>query len=70
MQVDPTRGLYSETAFRQGILLQDQFLGGVAGIVQGRQSVRALDDLVPAWRRGGGEAMRTEFQEALQNSSR
>jgi putative aldouronate transport system substrate-binding protein len=66
MRVDPTRGLYSETAFKQGILAQDQFLGGVADIVQGRRPLADMDGLIAAWRQNGGDSMRAEFQAALQ----
>jgi putative aldouronate transport system substrate-binding protein len=68
MRVDPTRGVYSETAFRQGILAQDQFLGGVSDIVQGRRALSDLDSLVASWRSSGGEQMRAEFQSELQKS--
>jgi putative aldouronate transport system substrate-binding protein len=66
MRVDPTRGLYSETTFKQGILAQDQFLGGAADIVQGRRPLGDLAGLVTAWRQNGGDSMRAEFQAELQ----
>jgi putative aldouronate transport system substrate-binding protein len=63
--LDPTLGLYSQTAFNQGIPAQDALYGGVADIVQGRRPLSDLDGLVATWRAQAGDKMRAEFQDAL-----
>jgi hypothetical protein len=40
-------------------------MGGVTGIVAGRRPVTDLAGLVGDWRNGGGEQIRTEFQQAI-----
>jgi putative aldouronate transport system substrate-binding protein len=63
---DPTLGLYAPTAAARGPLLDRTLTEGVAEIVNGRKPLAELDDLVAAWRTGGGETIRGEFEQALQ----
>jgi putative aldouronate transport system substrate-binding protein len=70
MQTDPTRGIYSQTAFSQGILAQDQLMGEVSQIVQGRRPLSDLDGLVAEWRTKAGDKMRAEFLEGIEASKR
>ncbi len=67
MGIDPpTRGLFSPTDVEQGPSLA-QFGGdSINGIITGRSSLDELDSIVAQWRERGGDQIRTEFQEALQ----
>lgn len=60
---DPTIGLYSETNVRKGnqIGMGDLELD----ILQGRKPVSAWDAGVAKWKKAGGDAIRDEFQTAL-----
>jgi putative aldouronate transport system substrate-binding protein len=62
---DPTVGLVSPTAVRQGVVLRQTFFDGVRDIIVGRRPYADYDQLVADWRTGGGETMRTELQTAL-----
>jgi putative aldouronate transport system substrate-binding protein len=70
MQLDPTLGLYSQTAFNRGIPAQDVLYSGVSDIVQGRRPLSDLDGLVAEWRTQAGDKIRAEFQEALEAASK
>ena len=70
LQPDPTLGLYSQTAFNQGIPAQTALYGGVADIVQGRRPMSDLDGLVAEWRTTGGDKMRAEYTDALTAAAR
>jgi putative aldouronate transport system substrate-binding protein len=61
---DPTVGLYSPTDSRQGLVLMQTFWDGMAEICRGQRPVSDLDGLVNAWRAGGGDKMREEYQAA------
>ena len=63
--MDPTLGLYSQTAFNQGLPAQDAFYSGVSDIVQGRRPVTDLPQLVQDWRAEAGDKMRGEYQDSL-----
>jgi putative aldouronate transport system substrate-binding protein len=63
---DPTYGLYSATFTDKGAALADAFQEGTNDIIQGRKPLDHLDDLIKAWRSGGGEQMRREYQDQLQ----
>ena len=65
IQLDPTLGLYSQTAFNQGLPAQDTFYSGVSDIVQGRRPVSDLTQLVQDWRSKAGDKMRAEYQDGL-----
>ena len=55
IQMDPTLGLYSATAFNQGLPAQEAFYSGVSDIVQGRRPVADLPQLVQDWRSKAGD---------------
>jgi putative aldouronate transport system substrate-binding protein len=61
---DPTVGLYSPTETAKGPLLTQKVLDGLGDIVTGRSPLTALDQLVKGWRSGGGDEMRSDFQQA------
>jgi putative aldouronate transport system substrate-binding protein len=65
MDVDPTLGLYSQTAASSGQLAQDALLSGVSDIIQGRRPISEIDGLVADWRQKVGDKMRGEFQDAI-----
>ena len=65
IQMDPTLGLYSATAFNQGLPAQEAFYSGVSDIVQGRRPVADLPQLVQDWRSKAGDTMRAEYQNGL-----
>ncbi len=62
---DPTVGLYSKTASRDLASLKTTVNDEITAVVVGRKDLSALDELASTWRSKGGDAMRTEFQEAL-----
>ena len=66
----PVVGLYSPTDSAKGGLLTQQIKDGVENIIYGRDDVSALDQVISAWRSGGGDQMRREYEEALQNAAR
>lgn len=61
---DPTIGLYSATNQRSGFLLQTKFADGLIDIIVGRRPLTDYDQLVKEWRAAGGDATRTEFEQA------
>ena len=65
---DPTTYLYSDTAQSQWEVLRLKLLDGLSEIVQGRQPVSQMDQLVRDWRSGGGDQMRGEYEQALKNA--
>ena len=66
----PVAGLYSKTYAEKSAVLNQQLTDGLAQIVFGRQPVSSLDGLVQSWRSGGGDQIRAEYQQALQNSTK
>jgi putative aldouronate transport system substrate-binding protein len=62
---DPSWGLWSPTNEKRGVPLNQTFMDGVTDIVAGRRPVTDLAGLVGDWRNGGGEQIRTEFQQAI-----
>ncbi len=62
---DPTVGLVSPTAVRQGVVLRQTFFDGVRDIIVGRRPFAEYDQLVKDWQTNGGETMRKELQDAL-----
>jgi putative aldouronate transport system substrate-binding protein len=65
LQADPTVGLYSSTDNTKGGQLTQAFSDGIGEIVAGRAPVSSLDQLISAWRSGGGDQMRTEYERAF-----
>jgi putative aldouronate transport system substrate-binding protein len=62
----PVAGLYSNTASRKAALLNQPLTDGLYNIMFGRDSTSALDGLIAQWRANGGDAIRSELQDALQ----
>jgi putative aldouronate transport system substrate-binding protein len=65
---DPALYLYSEMAASQAVLLTQKVLEGLNEIVANRQPLSSLDQLVRDWRTNGGDQMRREYEQALQNA--
>ena len=61
---DPTVGLYSATNQKQGFLIQTKFADGLIDIIAGRRPMSDYDQLVADWRSGGGDSIRSEFEQA------
>ncbi len=68
VRFDPTLGLYSQTAFNQGIPAQTALYAGISDIVQGRRAIADLNGLVSEWRSSAGDKMRAEYEQGLQSS--
>jgi putative aldouronate transport system substrate-binding protein len=66
----PVMGLYSSTDAAKGGLLNQQIKDGVENIIYGRDDISSLDQVISTWRAGGGDQMRTEYEQALQDSTR
>jgi putative aldouronate transport system substrate-binding protein len=62
---DPTVGFYSATDSRQGAALLQTFWDGITDVCAGRRPLSDLDALVKAWRDGGGDKIREEYQAAI-----
>ena len=64
--VDPSVPLYSPTNGSKGGPLNQAFQDGLSDIVAGRRPFSDYDQLVTAWRTGGGDQIRAEYEHALQ----
>lgn len=62
---DPTVGLVSATAVRNGVAANQTMLDGIRDIIAGRRQLAEYDQLVSDWRTSAGDQMRKEFQDAL-----
>jgi putative aldouronate transport system substrate-binding protein len=62
---DPTLSLYSPTFANRNATIQSDFLSAMTDIISGRRQIGELDQAVTAWRSGGGDKMRDEYQQAL-----
>jgi putative aldouronate transport system substrate-binding protein len=67
---DPSLGLYSATNQAKAGPLNQAMLDGLVDIVAARRPFSDLDDLVNAWRKGGGRQIRAEYQQAYAASAR
>jgi putative aldouronate transport system substrate-binding protein len=65
---DPARGLLSETQARESGVLNQIVDDGIVALVTGRTPLDTLPALVTEWRNRGGDQMRTELQESLQEA--
>jgi putative aldouronate transport system substrate-binding protein len=65
---DPSTYLYSDTAQSQVEVLRQKMVDGLSEIVQSRQPLGYLDELVKNWRTSGGDQMRSEFEQALKSA--
>jgi putative aldouronate transport system substrate-binding protein len=65
---DPTVGLYSPANATKGASLTQTMTDGVNQILFGRTELSTLDDLVKNWRTGGGDQIRSEYEDAFARS--
>jgi putative aldouronate transport system substrate-binding protein len=65
---NPTTGLYSNTASSKNATADKTFNDGVNDVIQERRPFSELKTLVTTWRNTVGDAMRTEYQDALQKA--
>lgn len=63
---DPTLVLFSQTNVDQGPILNQLGMDSITPIVTGRDSIDSLQAAIDAWKSQGGDQVRNEFQEALQ----
>ncbi|MFZ6990488.1 hypothetical protein ACO0E1_01235 [Curtobacterium sp. RRHDQ66] len=63
---NPTYGLYSPTNSTKGPAVGTYASNAINDILLGRAPVSSWKGVVRAWRRRGGDAMRAEYEEALQ----
>ncbi|MEV8567461.1 extracellular solute-binding protein [Streptomyces sp. NPDC051322] len=68
--VNPTVGHYSDTNAAQGASLTMEMNDGIKDIVAGRKSLSEFDGMVRKWRSGGGDKIRSEFEESLAKSGK
>ena len=66
----PVVGMYSPTDSARGGVLNQLIKDGVENIIYGRDDVSTFDQVISAWRSGGGDQMRKEYEEVLQGSTR
>jgi putative aldouronate transport system substrate-binding protein len=62
----PVAGLFSKTASQKAALLNQPLTDGLYNIMFGRDGSDSLDGLVKQWRANGGDAIRSELEQALQ----
>jgi putative aldouronate transport system substrate-binding protein len=65
---DPSAQLYSLTDSNKGLQLAQSLADGLGQIVRGSNPVSALDQLLNNWRSGGGDQIRSEYQQAYASS--
>ena len=61
---NPGATLFSETESRKGSQINEALSDIGVDILQGRKPVSAWTDAVATWKKGGGDAMRDEFEQA------
>jgi putative aldouronate transport system substrate-binding protein len=62
---DPSVALYSPTAGSKGGPLNQALIDGLTDIVAGRRPLSDFSTLVASWRTGGGDQIRSEYEQAL-----
>ncbi len=63
---NPTLGLFSDANATKGATIGKNFTSATDDIIQGRKPLSALDDAIKAWKSGGGDEMRHDYEEQLQ----
>jgi putative aldouronate transport system substrate-binding protein len=63
--MDPTLGLYAPTDGAKGAPLNATFSAGMTDIVAGRRPVDQIQQVINEWKSGGGDQIRTEYEQAL-----
>jgi putative aldouronate transport system substrate-binding protein len=66
---DPTWGLVSATSSSQGFTLSQAVTDGLRAIVLGQRPLSDFDQIVRDWQTGGGNQIRTEYQQAIAGST-
>jgi putative aldouronate transport system substrate-binding protein len=66
---DPAASFYSETHAAKGSIVNQGFLSAMGDIIAGRRPFTDYDGLVKEWQSGGGNQIRTEFEQAIAMSS-
>lgn len=67
-QDDPTWGFYSEANTETGPVLDQFSTDTTLAIITGRESIDTLDAALDEWRSRGGDQVRQEFEEAIQQA--
>jgi putative aldouronate transport system substrate-binding protein len=67
---DPSLGLYSRTDRSKGGPLYQTFADGLLPIVTGRAPLSDYDKVLSDWKSGGGDQMRTEYQQAYADTQK
>ncbi|MEN5075344.1 extracellular solute-binding protein [Isoptericola cucumis] len=62
---NPCQGLFSETDSRRGGQIGERLAAVESDIIAGRKPVSAWGPAVAEWKKGGGDTIRDEYQEAL-----
>jgi putative aldouronate transport system substrate-binding protein len=62
----PVTGKFSKTASQKAALLNQPLTDGLNNIIFGRESVSKLDTVVNQWRANGGDQIRSELEQVLQ----
>ncbi len=65
-----TVGLYSTTDAQKGAVLTQKMQDAINAIQFGRSDVSTLDQAVKDWRAAGGDQIRGEYEQALQDSTK
>lgn len=65
---DPTVGLFSNTFATKNGTIDKAFNDGLNDIIQGRKPFGGLDDLISTWKTSGGDTIRGEYEDQIQNS--
>lgn len=66
---NPAQGLLSETQVREAAVLDQIIDDGIVALVTGRTALDTLPALVTEWRNRGGDQVRTELQQSLQQAA-
>ena len=66
---DPTLGYYSPTLGRSGAVINRTMMDGITDIIAGRRPMEDYDGLVKDWAAGGGDQIRKELLDAMNQSS-
>jgi putative aldouronate transport system substrate-binding protein len=66
--MDPTLGIYSPTEGSRGAPLNSTFQSGVVDIIAGRRPIGDLDQVIKEWQSGGGDQIRSEYEQGLANA--
>lgn len=62
---NPTAGLVSATNIERSGELNQLGTDSITAIITGRSDLSALDDYINAWKQGGGDTIRQEFEKAI-----